>query len=85
MRAQTAREITRTRELARAVVDRIKRDSELTASAVAEGARRQIRARLAQVATELARQLIVDNLDATDQSRLTEDFMERLRREVPKP
>ncbi|MGD0073144.1 MAG: ATP synthase F0 subunit B [Candidatus Binataceae bacterium] len=85
MRAQTAREITRMRELARAVVNRIKRDSELTAAAVAEGARRQIRARLAQVATELARKLIVDNLDVTDQSRLTEDFMERLRREVPKP
>lgn len=85
MRAETVREIGRMRELARAAIERIKRDVELTAAAAAEGARRQMRARLAQVATDLARKLIVNNLDATDQGRLIEDFMERLRREVAKP
>jgi F0F1-type ATP synthase membrane subunit b/b' len=85
MRAETTREIGRMRELARAAVERVKRDADLTAAAAAEGARRQMRARLAQVATALARKLIVNNLDATDQGRLIEDFMERLRREVAKP
>ena len=85
MRAETTREIAQIRELARAAVERVKRDADLTAAAAAEGARRQMRARLAQVATALARKLIVNNLDATDQGRLIEDFMERLRREVAKP
>jgi len=85
MRAATAREVGRMRELAQVAVERIKRDAELTMAAAADDARRRIRAHLAQVATERARSLIVNNLDVADRSRLIEDFMERLRREVAKP
>ncbi len=84
-RAETAREIGRMRELAQAAAERIKHDAELTAAGTAETARRRIRARLAQVATDLARDLVTKNLEASDQGRLIEDFMNRLRREVAKP
>jgi len=85
MRAETAREIAHMRELARAATERIKRDAELTAAASVESARRQMRAHLAQIAATLARGLIVNNLDAADQSRLIEDFMDQLHREEAKP
>lgn len=84
-RAETAREITRMREMAQATAERIKRDAGLTAAGTADSARRRIRARLAQVATDLARDLVTRNLEASDQVRLIEDFMDRLRREVAKP
>ncbi len=84
-RAETVREIGRMRELAQATAERIKRDAELTAAGTADSARRRIRAHLAQVATDLARDLVVKNLEASDQGRLIEDFMDRLRREVAKP
>ena len=73
------------REMAQATAERIKRDAELTAAGTADSARRRIRARLAQVATDLARDLVVKNLEASDQGRLIEDFMDSLRREVAKP
>jgi F0F1-type ATP synthase membrane subunit b/b' len=73
------------RELARATAERIKRDAELTAAGTVDSARRRIRARLAQVATDLARDLVTRNLEASDQGRLIEDFMDRLRREAAKP
>jgi F-type H+-transporting ATPase subunit b len=85
MRAETAREIAHMRDLAHAAAERIKRDAELTAAAVADNAKRQTRAHLAQVATDLARKLIASNLDASDQSRLIDDFMQRLHQEVAKP
>jgi F-type H+-transporting ATPase subunit b len=84
-RAETTREIGRMRELARATAERIKRDAELTAAGTVDSARRRIRARLAQVATDLARDLVTRNLEASDQGRLIEDFMDRLRREAAKP
>lgn len=85
MRAETAREIAHMREVARAATERIKRDAELTAAAATDNARRQMRAHLAEIATNLARRLIANNLDAADQSRLVEDFMDQLHREVAKP
>ncbi|HTY56306.1 MAG TPA: ATP synthase F0 subunit B [Candidatus Binataceae bacterium] len=85
MRAETAREIDRLRNGAQANAARIKRDAELTAAAIAEGAKRQMRAHLAEVATKLARKLLVENLESSDQGRLVEDFMQRLHREEAKP
>ncbi len=85
IRAETALEIRRMRELASSAADRIRRDAELTAAAIADNARRRIRERLAQVAAGLARELIVQHADATDQSRLVDTFVDQLRREVVRP
>jgi len=85
MRAETTREIAHMRTLAQAAAERIKRDAELTAAAVADNAKRQMRTHLAQVATDLARKMIANNLDASDQGRLIDDFMQCLHREVAKP
>ncbi len=82
MEAQTARELERMRVLANEEAARISHDAELSAGAELEAARRRLRARLAELAAGRARELIAKNIDSTDQGRLLEDFLDRLRGEA---
>jgi F-type H+-transporting ATPase subunit b len=69
-------------ELARAGAERIARDAELTAAALADSAQRRVRNRLAAAATKIAHDLIVRDFNDADQTRLLAGFMDKLRHEV---
>jgi F0F1-type ATP synthase membrane subunit b/b' len=69
-------------ELARAGAERIARDAELTAAALADSAQRRVRNRLAAAATQIAHDLIVRDFNDADQARLLAGFMDKLRHEV---
>jgi F-type H+-transporting ATPase subunit b len=72
----------RIREMARETAARIVRDNELTAKALSEAARRQIRATLADAAGRLAREMIPRNFSDDDQRRLLNGFEEKLAQEA---
>jgi F-type H+-transporting ATPase subunit b len=69
-------------DLANEAVSRIRRDTDLTAAALHEGARRRVREALATAAGALARGLISRNFEAEDQKRLLEGFIDKLGREA---
>jgi F0F1-type ATP synthase membrane subunit b/b' len=75
---ETAFQVAKVGELAKSTVERIKRDAELSASALSEAARRRVRARLAESAATLARELIGRNFQSNDQGRLIDGFMDQL-------
>jgi F0F1-type ATP synthase membrane subunit b/b' len=81
LEAETAFQIGKAAEAARAGSQRIRRDAEMGATALAEAARRRVRERLAENATRLARELIAADFRASDQGRLIDNFMERLAQE----
>jgi F-type H+-transporting ATPase subunit b len=72
----------RIREGARATAERIRRDSGLTSAALADAAQRRVRERLAANAANIARELITHNFQSSDQSRLVDNFMEKIRHEA---
>ncbi len=80
--AETAYQAGRMVESARAAAQRIAKDTELGAAAMADAAQRRVRQRLAATAAALARDLIGRHFEAHDQGRLVDGFMERLGREV---
>jgi F0F1-type ATP synthase membrane subunit b/b' len=82
LEAETRHQVRQIAEAARIGGERIRRDTELTAAALADGARRQVRARLADTAAALARELIGRHFRADDQGRLISSFMERLGQEA---
>jgi len=61
---------------------RIKRDAEVSAAALAENANRRVREALAQAAGKLARDLVVNNFQPDDQTRLLQGFVEKLGQEA---
>ncbi len=75
---ETAFQVGKVKELARSTGERIRRDTELSSSALAEAARRRVRAQLAESAATLARDLIGRNFQPTDQGRLIDGFMDKL-------
>ncbi len=79
---ETVFQVTRLREAAVATADRIRRDTQLTASAAADAAQRRVRTRLAASSAAVARELITRSFEASDQSRLVDSFMEKLRQEA---
>jgi len=81
MRETTAREVARLGEIAQRTAARIKLDAEMGSSALAETGRRRIRQRLAAVTANLARDLIAQNFGASDQSRLIDEFMNKIGQE----
>jgi F0F1-type ATP synthase membrane subunit b/b' len=81
LEAETRHQVTQIAEAARTGGERIRRDTELTAAALADSARRQVRARLADTAAALARELIAQHFRADDQGRLVASFMDRLGQE----
>jgi len=82
LEAETAYQTGRLAESAKAAAERIKKDTQLGAAALADAAQRRVRQRLAATAAALARELIGRHFEAHDQGRLVDGFMERLGREV---
>jgi F0F1-type ATP synthase membrane subunit b/b' len=80
--SETAFLVKRIRENAITTAERIRRDTELTGSAIADAAQRRVRERLAATAAKLARDLIAATIDVSDQARLVDGFMEKISREA---
>ena len=75
---ETAFQVTRVAELAKSTAERIRNDAVLSTAALAEAAKRRVRARLAETAATLARDLIGREFQRDDQGRLIDGFMEQL-------
>jgi F0F1-type ATP synthase membrane subunit b/b' len=75
---ETALQVGRVAELAKSTAERIHRDAEMSSSALAEAARRRMRAQLAESAATLARDLIAGDFQPNDQGRLLDGFMDKL-------
>jgi len=69
-------------DLANEAAARIRRDTDLTAAALREAARRRVREALAAAAGALARGLISRHFGARDQKRLLEGFIDKLGQEA---
>lgn len=79
---ETVFQIGRIYDLGQEAAARIKRDAELSATALAENARRRVREALARAAGNLARELVVQNFKPDDQTRLLWGFVEKLGEEA---
>lgn len=79
---ETVFQIGRIYDLAQEAGARIRRDAELSATALGENAQRRVREALARAAGDLARELVVRNFQAGDQSRLLRGFVEKLGEEA---
>lgn len=82
METETAFIVNRIREGARSTAERIRRDTELTGAAIVEAAQRRVRERLAANAASIARELIAKSFAASDQARLIDSFMDKIRHEA---
>ncbi len=82
MENETAFIVNRIREGARMTAERIRRDTELTGAAMVESAQRRVRERLAAATANLARDLIARSFEASDQARLIDSFMDKIRHEA---
>src|SRR5713101_7132308 len=67
---ETAFQVTRVADLAKSTAERIRNDAVLSAAALTEAAKRRVRARLAETAAKLARDLIGREFQRDDQGRL---------------
>jgi F0F1-type ATP synthase membrane subunit b/b' len=81
---ETAFQIGKVKELAKSTAERIRRDTEQSHYALAEAARRRLRALLAESAATLARDQISRNFQPSDQRRLIDGFMEKLGTGAPR-
>ena len=79
---ETAFIVDRIREGARTTAERIRHDTEMTSAAIVEAAQRRVRERLAATAANLARDLIAKSFEASDQARLIDSFMDKIRNEA---
>lgn len=75
---ETAFQVARVAEMAKSTAERVRRDAAITGGAIAEAARRRVRARLAESAATLARDLIGRSFQSGDQGRLIDGFMDRI-------
>jgi F-type H+-transporting ATPase subunit b len=82
MENETVFLVNRIHEGARTTAERIRRDTELTSAANVDAAQRRVRARLAANAANIARELIARSFEASDQSRLVDNFMDKIRHEA---
>jgi len=82
LESETRFQVNRVQELARANSERIRRDTQATATALADNAQRRVRENLATVSAQLARDLISRHFEAADQRRLLDGFMEKLGQEA---
>jgi F0F1-type ATP synthase membrane subunit b/b' len=78
----TVFQIGRIYDLAQEAAARIKRDAELGAAAMGENAQRRVREALAHAAGSLARELVANNFQPGDQTRLLQGFVEKLGEEA---
>jgi F0F1-type ATP synthase membrane subunit b/b' len=75
---ETAFQVGKVAGLAKSTAERIRRDTEMSSSALAEAAKRRVRAQLAESAATLASDLIGRNFQPSDQRRLIDGFMDKL-------
>ena len=75
---ETAFQVGKVADLAKSTAERIRRDTEMSSSALSEAARRRVRAQLAESAATLASDLIGRNFQPSDQGRLIDGFMDKL-------
>jgi F-type H+-transporting ATPase subunit b len=75
---ETAFQIGKVRDLAKSTAERIHRDTETSHYALAEAAKRRVRAQLAESAATVARELISRNFQPSDQGQLIDGFMDKL-------
>ena len=75
---ETAFQIGKVRDLAKSTAERIHRDTETSHYALAEAAKRRVRAQLAESAATGARGLISRNFQPSDQGQLIDGFMDKL-------
>ena len=75
---ETAFQVGKVADLAKLTAERIRRDTEMSSSALSEAARRRVRAQLAESAATLASDLIGRNFQPSDQGRLIDGFMDKL-------
>jgi F-type H+-transporting ATPase subunit b len=82
MESETAFIVSRIRTGAETAALRIRHDTELTGAAITDAAQRRVRERLAATAANLARDLIARSFESSDQSRLIDNFMDKIRHEA---
>jgi F0F1-type ATP synthase membrane subunit b/b' len=75
---ETAFQVGKVADLAKSTAERIRRDTEMSRAALAEAAKRRVRAQLAESTATLARDLISRNFRPSDQGRLIDGFMDKL-------
>jgi F0F1-type ATP synthase membrane subunit b/b' len=75
---ETAFQVGKVADLAKSTAERIRRDTEMSSSALSEAAKRRVRAQLAESAATLASDLIGRNFQPSDQGRLIDGFMGKL-------
>jgi len=75
---ETAFQVGKVADLAKSNAERIRRDTEMSKSALSEAAKRRVRAQLAESAANLARETISRNFQPADQGRLIDGFMDKL-------
>jgi F0F1-type ATP synthase membrane subunit b/b' len=79
---ETLYQVERVYDAAREAVARIKRDTDITASSLRDGAQRRLRETLAHAAGDIARELVIGNFIPADQQRLLDSFMDGLNQQV---
>jgi len=82
MENETTFLVNRIHEGARTTAERIRHDTEMTSAAIVEAAQRKVRERLATAAANIARDLIKKSFETSDQARLVDNFMEKIRLEA---
>jgi len=75
---ETAFQVGKVADLAKSTAERIRRDTEMSSSALSEAAKRRVRAQLAESAATLASDLIGRDFQPADQGRLLDGFMDKL-------
>jgi F-type H+-transporting ATPase subunit b len=75
---ETAFQVGRVADLAKTTAERIRRDTGMSSSALAEAAKRRVRTQLAESAATMASDLIGRNFQPADQGRLINGFMDKL-------
>jgi F0F1-type ATP synthase membrane subunit b/b' len=78
---ETVYQVGRIYEMAQETAARIKRDTELSVAAIREAGQRQMREALAAATGRLAREMVVREFQPTDQDRLLDGFVAKLRDE----
>src|SRR5260370_17792996 len=81
---ETAFQVGIVADLAKSTAERIRRDTEMSSSALPEAAKLRLRAELAVSAATLASDLIGRDFQAADQGRLLDGFMDKLRNGGPR-
>ncbi len=75
---ETGFQVGKVADLAKSTAERIRRDTEMSKSALSEAAKRRVRAQLAESAATLASDLIGRDFQPADQGRLIDGFMDKL-------